>query len=309
MINNKVLISIIMPVYNAQAFLYDSLGSIIGQTYQNWELIAIDDGSKDHSFRILTSFAQKDKRIKVFKNVKNLGIGRTVNIALSKAKGNYIARQDADDISRPQRLEKQLSYLTNNPSIAILGTFMYEVSLLNGNTTKRIVPTTHKKIKKAMFITQAIQNPTVMINRKKIPASEFWFNGKISPVDELDFFLRLLNIVSFANIPEFLITYRVHGNNSSLKNIKRTFALTFKTRLKAIFAYGYRPGIKEFFIHWLQSLVVFSLPNSILYVLFKLWKRRITLPSLATIAHPFKQISSDFDPYFQRVYRKITAVS
>lgn len=293
----SILVSVIMPVYNAESFLHDSVGGILRQTYQNWELIAVDDGSIDNSYNILKTYARKDRRIKVFKNKVNLGIGNTVNTALSKTKGNYIARQDADDISHPQRLEKQLSYFIKRPSTAVLGTFMQEINILSGVTAKRIVPTNHQKIKQGMFITQTIQNPTVMLNKRKIPFNQFWFNGNISPVDELDFFFRLLNRVQFANLPEFLVTYRKHANNSSLKNIKRTFMLTFKTRLKAIFIYGYRPGLKEFLIHWAQSAIVFMLPNSALYTLYQFWKNNLKLSiNMRNL-------------YFQRIYRNFTATS
>lgn len=269
-----------MPAYNAQEFLHNSVQSILAQTYQNWELIAVDDGSNDESYQILKSYARKDHRIKVFRNSVNKGIGETVNLALSKAKGRYIARQDADDISYPQRLEKQLSYLIKNPSVGILGTFMHEVNFAEETITERMVPTTHQRIERAMFTTQAIQNPTVMIDKEKIPFRELWYNGKISPVDELDFFFRLLNTTKFANIPEFLVIYRRHLNNSSLKNIKKTFSLTFRTRLRAIFLYGYRPGLKEFLVHWSQAIVVYTLPNSLLYTLFKLWKHQSSILSV-----------------------------
>lgn len=287
---NNTLISIIMPVYNAEAFLKNSLESIILQTHKNWELITVDDGSTDNSYNILKSFQRKNHKIKVFRNSVNKGIGETVNLALSKTKSNYIARQDADDISDPTRLEKQLSYLRSNPSIGILGTFMNEVNDAEKTLVKREVPITHKDIKKAMFITQSIQNPTVMINKRKIPYNQLWFNGKISPVDELDFFFRLLNKVKFANLPECLVTYRKHSNNSSLKNIKRTFSLTFQTRLKAILLYGYRPGVKEFFIHWVQTFAVFILPNSILYGLFKLWKNHSSLLVSTSIPNPLRNL-------------------
>lgn len=287
-----------MPVYNSESFLHDSIKSITNQTYQNWELIAIDDGSKDNTYKILKSYAKKDPRIKVFRNKVNQGIGNTVNIALSKTRGNYIARQDADGISHPQRLEKQLSYLLDNPNVGILGSFMNELNLLNGTSLKRVVPITHQGIKQAMFITQTIQNPTVMINRLKIPFNQFWFNGEISPVDELDFFFRLLNRVQFANIPEFLVTYSRHTNNSSLKNIKKTFKLTFLIRFKAILVYGYRPELKEFLIHWVQSVIVFTLPNSVLYTLFQFWKNN------SNLSYNLKAYLRN--TFYQRVYKTLT---
>lgn len=297
----NTLVSIIMPVYNAEKFLTDTIQGILSQTHRNWELIAVDDGSTDKSLEILISFAKQNPRIKVFKNSQNLGIGRTINMALAKTKGDYIARQDADDVSHPSRLEKQLSYFENNPTIGVLGTFMREENLLDGSVAQRIVPTSHEGIKKAMFISQSIQNPSVMIARKRIPQGELWFDGHISPVDELDFFFRLLNKTKFANIPQALVVYRRHGNNSSLKNIKRTFFLTFVTRMKAVLVYGYRPGIKEFFIHWAQTFAVFILPSSLLYSLFKLWKEGISLPSVFSKAN--------FLPQFLVNRKKLAAVS
>lgn len=265
------LVSIIMPVFNAEEYLPNAIESILWQTYQNWELIAIDDGSEDASFQILKSYALKDKRIKIFANSKNHGIGHTMNFGLSKALGEYIARQDADDISLPTRLEKQIQFLLQKPDVGIVGGFMAE---LNNKrlSAKRTVPLEHTEIKKGMFINQSIQNPTLMLKRDNIPAVQFWYDGCLSPVDELDFFFRMLKDVKFANIAEYVVVYRRHQHNSSLKNIKRTFALTFFTRIRAILHYQYKPTMKSFLVHWIQSLVVCLLPNSILYKIFQIWK-------------------------------------
>ncbi len=269
--NTDPLVSIILPVLNAEKYLSNAIESVLWQTYQNWELIAIDDGSQDSSHRILKKYASLDKRIKMFKNKKNNGIGFCMNLGLLKAKGEYIARQDADDISLPVRLEKQVNFFLENPFIGILGSFMVE---LNDNklSSKRIMPTTHTEIKNTMFIRQAIQNPTMMIKVSNIPKNKFWYDGSLSPVDELDFFFRILHNVRFANIAEYLVLYRKHQHNSSLMNIKKTFGLTFYTRLKACLSYKYRPTLKSFLIHWLQSLVVFSFPNTFLYKVFQIWK-------------------------------------
>lgn len=268
---NDVLVSVILPIYNAEKYLANAIESILWQTFQDWELIAIDDGSKDSSLKLLQKYAAFDKRIKVFKNIRNKGIGYCMNLGLSKAKGRFIARQDADDISLPKRLEKQIKFFQENSDVGILGAFMVELKD-EKLSAKRIVPCYHDEIEKGMFINQAIQNPTLMLNRTNIPKKDFWYNEALSPVDELDFFFRTLRKVKFANLPDYLVIYRKHQNNSSLKNIKITFWLTFFTRIKAVLSYKYRPTFQSLLIHWLQSLIVFSLPNIFLYKIFQLWK-------------------------------------
>lgn len=121
---NNPLVSIIMPVYNAGLFLVEAIESIINQTYENWELIIIDDASTDNSWKIIKRFKnQYPKKIKVIRLKKNLNKGGDVcaNIGFQKAKGRFIARMDSDDISHSNRLEKQVKFLLNNPDIFMLG--------------------------------------------------------------------------------------------------------------------------------------------------------------------------------------------
>ena len=102
--NQKPLISIIMPVYNAANFLSQAIDSILNQTYSHFEFIIIDDDSKDNSWKIIKQYAKKDNRIRAFKNQINLGVSLTSNIATSKTKGKFLVRMDADDISFSDRI-------------------------------------------------------------------------------------------------------------------------------------------------------------------------------------------------------------
>lgn len=104
-------VSILMSVYNAAPTLPAAMDSVLGQSFGDFEFIICDDASCDESWEILTAYAQKDSRIRLLKNERNLGLGASLNRCLAQARGEYIARQDADDISRPERLEKTLAYL------------------------------------------------------------------------------------------------------------------------------------------------------------------------------------------------------
>lgn len=118
------MVSIIMGVYNGERTLPEALESMIAQTYKDWELIACDDCSKDHTYRILVEYSKKDPRIKVIQNQKNSGLAASLNHCLEYATGKYIARMDCDDISVPDRLEKQVRFLEEHPVYQLVGTNM-----------------------------------------------------------------------------------------------------------------------------------------------------------------------------------------
>lgn len=117
-------ISVLMGIYNCAETLSDAINSIISQTYNNWELIICDDASKDNSLLIAENFANKDNRIKIIYNSTNMGLNYTLNHCLKYASGDFIARQDGDDISLPERFEKQVEFLENNPEFMIVSTPM-----------------------------------------------------------------------------------------------------------------------------------------------------------------------------------------
>lgn len=110
---NDKLISVIMSVRNAELTLEDSIFSILNQSYRNIEFLIMDDASEDKTFEILKKVSGQDKRVKIYRNEVNLGLTKSLNILIKKSKGSYLARQDADDVSLPNRLDRQLFYLIN----------------------------------------------------------------------------------------------------------------------------------------------------------------------------------------------------
>ena len=115
------LVSVIMGIYNTAKSLPDSIESILNQTYKNWELIMCDDCSTDNTFEVANFYAEKYSNIKVIKNEKNMRLAYSLNQCLKEAKGEYIARMDADDISMPFRFEKQVEFLNDNPEFMCVG--------------------------------------------------------------------------------------------------------------------------------------------------------------------------------------------
>jgi glycosyltransferase involved in cell wall biosynthesis len=123
--NFEMKISVLLPAYNCEKYITEAVNSILGQTFRDFELIIIDDGSTDDTRKILLDLARKDRRIKLILSRKNKGIVHSMNLAVKKARGKYLARMDADDVSLRTRLEKQYRFLEENRDVFLCGTSYY----------------------------------------------------------------------------------------------------------------------------------------------------------------------------------------
>ncbi len=264
--NKLPLISILMPVYNAGDFLVESIKSIRNQTLKDWELIVVDDGSTDKSSEILKKYAEKDSRIKIFKFKKNKGLAYALNYGLNKARGKYLARMDADDISYPKRLEIQLRYLKRNPKVVAVGT---QVKLINekGNFIGyKKFPTDPEKIYQMMGTMMAIQHPTLLTYTKIIKKCPY---ANHTTAEDVSMFFKLLQYGNFLNTKEVLFKYRIRKNSNSLKNPKKTFNLTLKSRIKAVIDWNYKPTISAVLINITQSILISLLPDNLIISLYE----------------------------------------
>ncbi len=199
-----------MPVYNAEAYLAEAIESILCQSFKNFEFIIIDDGSTDNSASIIKQFTEKDSRI-VAVSQTNQGLGAALNRGINEAKGNCIARMDADDIAHPDRFEKQLQFMKENPECGICGTFHISIDH-NGTELKKVTfPTADDDIKLHLLWYCPISHPTVMIQRVLVQENKY--GGIYHNVEDYDLWLRLTEKTKFYNIPEYLLKYRKHEKN------------------------------------------------------------------------------------------------
>ncbi|MGE5280922.1 MAG: glycosyltransferase family 2 protein [Chloroflexota bacterium] len=135
--SSEPLVSVVLPCYDAERFLAQALESLLGQTYGRLEVLAIDDGSSDGTPRILAELAARDERIRVLRNPENQGVIRTLNRGVAEARGELIARMDADDVAAPTRIERQVAVLAARPEIDVVGT---GVEVVDGATGRRLRP-------------------------------------------------------------------------------------------------------------------------------------------------------------------------
>ncbi len=268
-LNNQPLVSIIMPVYNAGDYLVEAIESIRNQTYKHWELLCVDDGSTDESWKILKKYKKKDDRIRIYRFPKNKGLAYALNTAITKIRGQFVARMDADDISLPQRLEKQRKYLEENKEIVAVGT---QVKLIDNNghfIGYKTFPQNPQKLYQMMMTMMAIQHPTLMTYSKLIKKCRY---ENHTTAEDVSMFFKLLQYGKFSNTKEVLFKYRVRKNSNSLKNPKKTFYLTLKSRIKAVLKWNYHPTIKGILINFCQFLLISLLPNNLIIFIYE-WIR------------------------------------
>jgi len=273
LITQNPLISVILPVYNAEKYLVEALESLRYQTYPYFEVIALDDASTDDSYKILKNYAKIDSRIKVFKNKTNLRIADTLNLGLTKAKGNYIARMDADDISLPTRFQKQIKYLQSHPGVVVVGGQCLTIDKNSHITGKKLFPTNHIDIHELMYTRNPIQHPSIMINRSLLPKDFNWYNPHLNSAEDLDLYFRLGKFGLFANLKSAILMYRQHGDSVTFKNPKHTFKITQKVRHLAVGKYGYKPSLKSKLISLIQTVIMEVIPASLVFPLYTFIRR------------------------------------
>ena len=261
------LVSVVMPVHNAGPFLVESMNSILRQSYKNLELIIVDDASTDDSLKVIKSF--KDKRIRLFKNPKNVGISKSANLAVSKAKGDYLARMDADDISSLDRLEKQVAFLAKNKKVIAVGGQCDLINKAGVKVGEKRFPVSAEKVRQMIFSSVPLQQSTMMVALHRLPQNFVWYDDAYKSAEEIEMLFKFFTFGEVRNMNEKFLMYRIHENNTSLMHPKETFFLTIKTRIKAIFKYGYKPTLTGVMITLAQSMVVFLMPESWIFPVYK----------------------------------------
>lgn len=224
----KPKISVIMSVYNGMPYLKEAVESILKQSYKNFEFIVVDDSSTDKSWQYLKSI--KDKRLKLLKNKKNLGIASSLNKALKIANGVYIARMDSDDISDRLRLEYQLKFLEDHNKIDICGTYAIVINE-NGETVGHIKkPRSNKGIKKELVWLTPLLHPT-WFAKKSIFDKLNGYSKEWDYVEDFEFLIRARDF-NMANVNKNLLFLRRQTNRRSQAGVEKIYKKSLALRMK-----------------------------------------------------------------------------
>ncbi|MGB5989339.1 MAG: glycosyltransferase family 2 protein [Marinifilaceae bacterium] len=217
MINNP-LVSVILPVYNGAEYLARAIDSILQQSYENFELIILNDGSSDNTQTIIESYSNKDKRVK-FVNRNNKGLIYTLNEGFSIARGKYIARHDDDDYSYPKRFEKQVAFMESNLDYALCGTQYNVVSQEFKFIRRYFLPESNAKINE-FLLDSCFGHGTVMLRKTMIDEMP-WYQKDALYVEDYEFFIRIAKKYKVHNIPEVLYDWTFRKASVSMANFEK----------------------------------------------------------------------------------------
>ena len=218
-------VTVLMPVYNAEKYLHEAIESVLKQTFIDFEFLIIDDGSEDESEKIIRSF--DDPRIVFVKNEKNLGIAKSLNRGVELARGEYVARMDADDISLPERLQLQYEFMRAHPEVGLCGG---AVRGFGARAREDRYPEKEEEIRAQLLFNAAFAHPAVMIRRTLLLKKRY--REVYEGAEDYDLWTRCVGETGCANLPDFLLLYRHHEKQVSAENQKRQRTVANRVRLE-----------------------------------------------------------------------------
>lgn len=220
------MLSIVMSVYNGETTVGRSIESMLDQTYDDFEFIIIDDCSKDNTLEILNAYQNKDSRIKILRNEKNLGIAASLNKGIKESKGEWIIRMDDDDESLPDRLEKQVEYMQKNPDVDIFGAKCIFQDI-NGNEVKsyspNYPPVTTEDIEKVFYRESPLMHNTICMRKQKI-VDIGMYNKNFSGAEDYELWTRAWKSgMIIKNMDDYLVRFTFNPGKKSFKRIWKKF--------------------------------------------------------------------------------------
>lgn len=247
-----------MPVYNATPYLAEALESILMQTFKDWELILIDDGSTDDIMSVLSKY--RDERVYYIKNEINLGLIKTLNKGIDYCSGDYIARMDADDISHPRRLEHQVNFMDKHPEYLMCGTNALVIDNDRLRTGKIRNLTSNDFLQVNLLFSTPFVHPSMMIRKEVLEVNKYDENYKHA--EDYELWCRIAHQGKIANIDKDLLLYRWHDSNVSVLNRETQDKLKETIITRELARLGIEPNAEDLYYHRL-TFNLYHLGNKI----------------------------------------------
>lgn len=243
-----------MSVYNGQDYLSEAIDSILSQTFSDFEFIIINDASTDNTQQILDRY--RDRRIRVFTNKNNIGLTKSLNKGIASARGEYLARMDADDLSHSDRLMSQYIFLQNHKDYGLVGTWGVKISSSGEKVGELRYPTSDGNLRKALIRFNPFIHSSIMIRKRVLEKTGLYDESWVFAQD-YELYFRLIKYCRIANIPDILVAQRqTKFSITSSKNRQQTI-YAIRARSKAI-KEGLYPRTAYFYL--LRPFLSFILP-------------------------------------------------
>lgn len=243
---NSPRISCVLAVSNGETYLPESIQSIQAQTFHDWELIVVDDGSTDRTPQILDHFQRADARIRVYRRSRQ-GLVASLNQGIMAASGEYIARMDADDVSMPERFAMQLEHMDRHHDIGVCGSWIETFGMESCDVVE--YPVDDSTIRCQLLFSSSLAHPATMFRRSLILNHHLFYDERAVHAEDYDLWVRASQHTRFANVQAILLRYRIHprqiGRRYELETEKSSRAI----RLSQLARLGINPAPEEALLH------------------------------------------------------------
>ncbi|MEO6525571.1 MAG: glycosyltransferase [Gemmatimonadaceae bacterium] len=202
-------VSVVMAVHDGEQYVGAAVDSVLGQSFRNFELLVVDDGSADRSAEIVRE--RTDPRVRVLANDRNIGLARSLNRGLGEARGELVARLDADDLCVPDRLLRQVAFMDANPEIALAGSWYLEIDADGSVGPRRSLPVDHWDLRWQLLLSCPFVHSAVIWRRQKVADAVGHYDERLVYSMDYDLWRRISERLRVANLPEYLLHLRVHS--------------------------------------------------------------------------------------------------
>lgn len=265
---DEPLVAVVMPAHDAERYLEEALDSVLSQSYGNLEVVVVDDGSRDRTWEILQRYAERDPRVRPFRNDGNLGIVATRNRAFAEAsdQARYFAVLDSDDVCMPERIAHQVAFMEAHPQHAIVGGHTAIIDEQSSPVGERRYPTTDAELRKVIARYNPIAQPTVMIRRTALEEVG-QYDTRYARCQDYDMWLRMAARFPIANLDEVTLRYRISQTQGKTTHLKASLRYTIEIQRRWLFH-------RDFFsvynlAYWLAEHGLLLLPEPLILWLFK----------------------------------------
>ncbi len=208
---NAAKVTVLLPVYNSEKYIAQCLDSIQAQTFTHWDMLILNEfGSHKACTKILRSYARRDPRIQVVQNTTKLGLAESLNAGMRMARGEYIARMDADDLAHPERFEKEVAYMEAHPNTAVLGSYQHHFGAEIDWIHKP--PTDQEQCKANMLFFCDLCHSTLMLRKKTFLENNLFYDNHFM-AEDFELWSRVISHGDIVNLPQVLGEYRVGEDN------------------------------------------------------------------------------------------------
>ncbi|MFK8029511.1 MAG: glycosyltransferase family 2 protein [Gammaproteobacteria bacterium] len=241
-------ISIVMAAYNEERDIGKAIESVLAQSFEDWELIVIDDGSTDSTANVLRSFAERDDRIRLICNETNIQLSASLNKGVGLARAELIARADADDINLPDRLQSQFDYFQLHDDVDVLGTGAYMLDKAGDRVNSVSLPQSHDELAQLPFLKTHFFHPSVMMRKRFFEVAGYYDTSYLRAEDK-ELWLRGISVgCRYANLPEPLIEYSTDGYVRSWASINSKLSSFVRMVRKYNVKNGYAQVLMSFVV-------------------------------------------------------------